>query len=392
MEIEKKMTELHEAFSEFKKQNDISLKEIREKGSTSADRLAKVDSLNDTISKLDGELKALQTAMARTGGQGGGSQEQVDQKAVEQKLALNKYLRKGVESAELKAMSVGSDEDGGFLVTPEMSTEIVKKVFETSPMRQLASVQTIGTDALEILEDLDEVSSGWVGETESRPETNTAKLKKIVISAHEIYAQPKATQKLLDDAAVNIEQWLAEKVSEKFARDEATAFISGNGVGKPQGILSYADGTGFNQVQQVAASTSLAIVADDLIELSYSLKEAYKAGSCFLAQRQVVKLFRKFKDSQNRYLWEPGLNGAAQSTLLGFPIYEAADMQASGVASNLPVAFGNFKMGYQIVDRIGIRVIRDIYSSKPNILFYTTKRVGGAVKNFEAMKLLKIIA
>lgn len=391
MELEKKLSELHEAFGEFKKQNDSRIKEIETKGSASADRIQKVDQLNEVIAKLEGEIKSIQTAMNRAGGFDGGNQNPQNEKEEKAAKALERYLRKGVESPELKAMSVDSDEDGGFLVTPAMANEIVKKVYETSPMRQLASVQSISTDALEILEDLDEAASGWVGETQSRSETNTPKMKKIVIPVHEIYAQPKATQKLLDDAAFNVESWLSEKVAEKFMRDENTAFVSGDGVMKPKGLLAYEAGTGFGQVEQITTAGSLAITGDDLIELVYSLKEAYKNGAVFMAQRQVIKEFRKLKDSQNRYLWEPGLNGSAQSTLLGHAIYEANDMQAKA-ANSLSVAFGNFKMGYQIVDRIGVRVIRDIYTAKPNVLFYTTKRVGGGVKNFEAIKLLKVKA
>lgn len=389
MELEKKMGELHEAFAEFKKTNDARLKAI-ESGRSTAELDAKTEKMNEIVSNLEAEIKQMQTAMAR-GSQGGQGNGEAEEKSAKYSSAMQSYLRKGNET-ELKAMSVDSDEDGGFLVTPAMSSEIVKKVYESSPIRMLASVQTISTDALEILEDLDEAASGWVGEVSARNETGTPKLKKIVIPVHELYAQPKATQKLLDDAAFNVEAWLSGKVSEKFGRDEATAFVSGDGNLKPKGFLSYAAGTGYGEVEQLTTSTSLAIVSDDLIDLSYSVKEAYKANSVWMAQRATVKAFRKLKDSQGRYLWEPGLNGAAQSTLLGFPIYEANDMQANGVAGNLSVAFGDFKQGYQIVDRIGVRVIRDIYTAKPNVLFYTTKRVGGGVKNFEAIKLLKIKA
>jgi HK97 family phage major capsid protein len=391
MELERKMTELHEAFAEFKKQNDARIKEIETKGSTTGERIAKIDSLNETISRIEGEMKSIQTSMNRTGGFDASAQNPQSEKEEKALAAFNKYLRKGLETPELKAMSVDSDEDGGFLVTSAMSSEIVKKVFESSPVRQVASVQTISTDALEILQDLDELESGWVGETQVRNETQTPKLKKIVIPVHELYAQPKATQKLLDDAAVNVESWLAEKVAEKFARDEATAFVKGDGTAKPMGFLSYPTGTGYGQIEQVETAGSLAITGDDLIELSYSLKEAYKNGAAWMAKRQIIKEFRKFKDLQGRYLWEPGLNGSTQSTLLGFPIYEANDM-GDKVAAGLPVAFGNFRQGYQIVDRIGIRVIRDIFTAKPHVLFYTTKRVGGAVKNFEAIKLLKVKA
>lgn len=388
--MEEKLQQLSEAFAEFKRQNDARIKEVETKGSASGERIAKVDQLNETISKLEGEIKSIQTAMNRSGQDGFNQNPQNEREEKHAKL-IEAYLRKGANELELKAMSVDSDEDGGYLVNPATSSEIIKKVYDSSPMRQLASVQTISTDALEILEDLDEVGSGWVGETQSRNETGTPKLKKIVIPVHELFSQPKATQKLLDDAAVNIEAWLAEKVSEKFARDEATAFMTGDGVLKPKGILAYEAGTGFNQLEQITTAASLAISGDDLIDLVYALKGDYKNGAAFMAKREVIKTFRKLKDTQGRYLWEPGLNGAAQSTLLGHNVYEANDMQAM-TANGLAVAFGNFKAGYQIVDRVGIRVIRDIYTAKPHVLFYTTKRVGGAVKNFEAIKLLKVKA
>lgn len=388
--MEEKLQQLSEAFTAFKTANDARLKSIESKGYAPAELEGKTNELNDTISKLEGEIKSMKTALNRGGGQGGEDQTAASEKEQKGMKAYNSYLRKG-NDVELKAMSVDSDEDGGYLVTPQMSAEIVKKVFESSPIRQLASVQTISTDALEILEDLDEVGSGWVGEIQARPETTTAKLKKIVIPVHEIYAQPKATQKLLDDAAFNVEAWLSGKVSEKFVRDEATAFVTGDGVAKPQGLLSYADGTSFNQVQQVETAGSGVITGDDLIDLAYALKEAYLANSSWLAKRSTVKAFRKLKDSQGRYLWEPGLNGATQATILGYPIYEANDMPAIA-GSALSVVFGDIRQAYQIVDRIGIRVLRDVYTAKPHVLFYTTKRVGGAVKNFEAYKILRVKA
>lgn len=399
-ELQKKLDQLGEAFAEFKKANDARIKAIESKGYAPAELEQKTDRINDDISRLEGEIKNMRTAMNRTGGQNDatGTDEKKEILAKYQE-AQSLFIRKGVEIpaelkqklVEMKAMSVDSDEDGGFLVTPQMSSEIVQKIFESSPMRALSSVQTISTDSLEILQDLDEVGSGWVGETQTRPTTSTPKLDKISIPVHELYAQPAATQKFLDDAGVNVESWLAGKVSEKFSRDEATGFISGNGVAKPRGILSYANGTGINQIEQMETASASVIVGDDLVDLSYKLKGDYKNGSSWLCKRTTIATFRKLKDSEGRYLWEPGLNGATQSTLLGFPINEAEDMPAVA-ASALAVAFGNFKAGYQIVDRIGIRVLRDPYTAKPYVLFYTTKRVGGGVKNFEAIKLLKVKA
>jgi HK97 family phage major capsid protein len=187
---------------------------------------------------------------------------------------------------------------------------------------------------------------------------------------------------------MNVEAWIAEKVSDKFARTEATSFISGNGVGKPRGILTYASGTSFNQVEQVVSGSAALLLPDGLISLVYALKAPYKVGAQFLMKRATVSAIRKFKDTTNQYLWQPSVQAGQPDSLLGFPIMEADDMEA--VAANaLAVAFGNFKAAYQIVDRIGIRTLRDPYSSKPYVEFYTTKRVGGGVKNFEAFKIQK---
>lgn len=395
MEIEKKFDELGRAHEEFKKAHQEELKELKEAGEVSKLTAEKVDRINDEISNLQSEVKEMKTAAERTGYAG----EEGEQKS-EYAKHFNSFLRKGmtIEEAlherECKEHSVMIDEDGGFLVDSQMSNEIVTKVFDSSPMRQLASVQTISSDRLEMLEDLDEIESGWVGEKQARPETETAKFKKIAIPVHELYAQPAATQKILDDAAVNVESWLAGKAAEKFSRDEATAFVRGDGVNMPKGFLSYADGTGFGQIERVETAASNTLAADDLIELSYKLKGAYKTGASWLMQRETVKLLRKFKGSDGQYLWQPGLNGDAQDSFLGFAINEADDMDAmTGTdGGKESIAFGNWRAGYQIVDRTGVRVLRDPYTRKPFVLFYFTKRVGGGVKNFEAIKSLKIKA
>lgn len=388
MELEKKMTELGEVVAAFKKSNDAEIEALKKNGHVAADIKEKTEKLNEQISTLQEEIKGLKTA-ANRGHQGGNANgnEQKDAYA----KAAGDYFRKGVDtrSTEVKAMSVDSDVDGGFLVTPEMSTEIVKKIYESTPLRQLASVQTISSDSLEILEDLDETEVGWVGETQSRPSTATPQLKKIQIFAHEMYAKPKATQKLLDDAAINVEMWLSDKIAEKMARKEATAFTVGDGANKPKGILAYDAGTGFGQLEQVNTGLAAAIKPDSLIDLIYSLKSDYRKNAKFLMNRLTAKELRKFKDNENRYLWAPGMDGNTAGSILGYEIVEGADMPV--VAANaLTIAFGDFKQGYQIVDRVGIRVLRDPYSAKPYIEFYTTKRVGGGVKNFEAIKILKV--
>lgn len=393
MTIENKIDAVASAFEEFKKLNDKAINELKTKGFESAETKQQVERANAEIERLNTELKATQAAVQRAGTGAQNTEEKGDKESKARKDAFIKFARfgkEGMNPEEIKALSTGSDPDGGYLVTPEMSSEIVKKVFETSPMRSLASVVSIASNQFEIIEDLGEFDASWVGETGSRSETNTSELKKLIIPVHEMYAKPKATQQMLDDAGLNVEAWIAEKVADKFARTEATAFISGNGVGKARGILTYASGTtGYNDLEQVVSGSSGAFAADGLMSLVYALKAPYKANAKFLMKRASVAAVRKLKDSQNQYLWAPGLEAGQPDLLLGFPIVEADDMEAIG-ANALAAAFGDFKAGYQIVDRIGIRTLRDPYSSKPYVEFYTTKRVGGGVKNFEAIKIHKL--
>jgi HK97 family phage major capsid protein len=391
MELQKHIDGLQTAFAEFKSANDARLKAIESKGYAPADLVEKVDKLNAAISEKEEEIKSIKTAMARTNQTGGEQNQNKDEKSQKYEAALKSYIRRGGNEAEVKSLSSDSDQDGGFLITPEMSSEVVKKIYETSPMREHASVQTIGTNELEILEDLDEAGAGWVGETEVRAETSTPKLHQISIPVHEIYAEPKATQRFLDDASINVESWLSGKVADKFGRIENTAFVLGDGVKKPKGVLAYAAGTGFGQLEQVSTGHSTAIIPDSLINLIYALKGAYRKNGKFFMKRGTVKDLRKFKDAENRYLWAPGMDGNTSGSILGYEIVEFDDMPA--VAANaLPVAFGDMKQAYQIVDRLGIRVLRDPFTAKPYVKFYTTKRVGGGVKNFEALKLLKVQA
>lgn len=390
MEINQVVTELNTAFAAFKTANEARLKAIETKGYAPADVEAKVKELNDKLTEQETLMKKMQTAMNKApAAQSNG--EEKSEKQVAYEKAFKGYLRKGGNEHEVKALSSDSDVDGGLLVTPEMSSEVIKKIYETSEVRKYASQQTIGSSSLQILEDLDEAGAGHVGETQPRTETSTPQFKMIEIPVHEIYAEPKATQTFLDDASINVESWLAGKVAEKFARLENTDFVSGNGVVKAKGFLSYDAGTGFGQIQQVETNASGVIAADDMMSLFYELKTAYVNGAKWFMKRETIKKLRLLKDLENRYLWAPGLDGNASSTFLGHEIVEFADMPAVA-ASALSIAWGDMKQGYQIVDRIGIRTLRDPFTQKPFIKFYTTKRVGGGVKNFEALKLLKIKA
>lgn len=308
-------------------------------------------------------------------------------------VALPVYLRKdiGNQGADVKAMSVGSDPDGGYMVTPTIGSIINGVNFETSPMRAIANIETISSDAIEYPRDDDEASCGWVGEQEDRTETNTPKAGMQRIPVHELYANPKVTQKLLEDNAWNVEAWLGNKIGDKFGRTEATAFVAGNGVKKPRGFTTYASGTysagSAGKIEQVAAGTAAAVSWDDFINMLTALKEFYLGGASWLMQRATVGKAMLLKDGEGRYIWQQNQQAGKPSILLGYEVRQAADMDAVG-ASKLPVAFGNFKMGYTIVDRVGISTLRDPYSAKPFVQFYTRKRVGGDVTNFEAIKLL----
>jgi HK97 family phage major capsid protein len=298
------------------------------------------------------------------------------------------YLRRdiGHQGAEEKSMSVGADPDGGYFVTPFMSPRILSIVYESSPMRELSTVETISTDAIEYPVDDGEMGAGWVGELEDRPSTATAQVGVQRIPVHEMYAKPKATQKLLEDAAINVEAWLAGKIGQRFGRLEATAFVAGDGVKKPRGFLSYATGTTRGKIEQIASGAAAGLTFDGIINLMIALKEEYVAGAVFLMRRATVGTVLLMKDGDGQYIWRTDNQAGKPSILLGHSVYQAADMQTVG-ASALPLAFGNFKQGYTIVDRLGISTLRDPYSAKPFVEFYTRKRVGGDVTNFEAIKL-----
>jgi HK97 family phage major capsid protein len=308
---------------------------------------------------------------------------------------LGKYLRKGekvLDLVEHKALSSGSDPDGGYLVRPVYATGIIERIFESSPMRQLASVQMIGTDEYKILQDPNEADAGWVGETQERPQTNTPQVSEKSIFAHEVYAKPRASQKNLEDAFMNVEAWLARKVADKFARMEATAFVSGNGVAKPRGILTYTAGTAWGQIEQVVSTSNGAFTYAGLLNVMTSLKEPFHSGASWLTRRQSVASIMLLTDGDGRYIFQPILTGNFNQTpLLGYTLRYATDMPAVATDA-LAMAFGNFGEGYQIVDRIGISVLRDPFSAKPHIEFYARRRVGGDVVNFDAIKLLKLSA
>jgi len=298
---------------------------------------------------------------------------------------------------EMKALSVNSDPNGGYLVLPEITGPQQEFIYESSPIRQLATVTTIGTDSMEIILDNDQAAAGWVGETDARTTTGTPVFQKVEIPVNEIFANPPVTQKMLDDSMIDIESWLSQKVNDIFTRKEATAFVTGSGVSTPKGLCSYNSGTDTTQkqVQQVVTGDANNFTYDGIVNIQSQLKEEYQRNAVFLIQRASVANIMQIKDGMGQPIFnmfaarDTGNNAGMETTIMGKQIYFAADVAAIG-SNALAMIYGDIRRAYQIVDRTGIRILRDPFTSKPNVLFYVTKRVGGGVKNFEAYKLAKI--
>lgn len=313
------------------------------------------------------------------------------------------YLRvddRGMNSPDqAKALSVGSNPNGGYLVPTARSARITGRIIESSPMRRLATVITIGTDTFEIPVDQGEAEAGWVGEEEARPITGTPQFGNQVIQVHEISAKPQVTQKFLEDAAIDVERWLENKVADKFARVEARSFIVGNGIKKPRGILSYPEApvnvlnsdTPRGFIRTVPSGNATALTADALVGLPFALKDFYSGRASWLMKRSSILAVMLLKDGDGQYLWAPGLTQKGSMTLRGYNA-EMADDMPGVAAGSLSVAFGDWSSAYTVVDRLGITTLRDPYSNKPFVQFYTRKRVGGDVTDFEAYAVMKTAA
>ncbi|RIA37482.1 HK97 family phage major capsid protein [Hephaestia caeni] len=395
------LAEINTSFETFKAKHDESLNaKVDDTVLTEH-----VDRINATITELTKsyEAQAATIAALRLGGGAGG----VSPEAAEHAEVFNTWFRKGdraidadVRELEVKAgLTTQSDPDGGYLVPEEMEKGIDRVLGTVSAMRGLSRVVSIGTDTYKKLVGVGGATSGWVSEEQARPETETPKLREIALTTAELYANPAATQTLLDDAMVDIAAWLAGEVAIEFAEQEGAAFIRGSGVGKPRGILaydtvanaSYAWGKiGFVKSGGAAGFAS-ADPADALIDLYYGLKQGYRNGAVFLTSDPVMGTMRKWKDGDGNYLWSPPSGSATVGTILGKPVHTDDNMDKLE-AGKFPVAFADFQRAYTVLDRIGTRVLRDPYTNKPFVHFYTTKRVGGGITNFEALKLLKCAA
>jgi len=402
VEVKAAVERLGRAFDEFKSSNDVADAEKRLRGHVDTIVQDKIERLNGDISRLQSELEGLHLKSSRPG-VGAADMAVNGPDVIEHKKAFyDAYVRRGIEgdlaSLEEKALSTSVDADGGYAVPEQMDGSIEKLLRDVSPIRRIANVVQIGSSNYKKLVNTSGAASGWVGESDVRAETASPQFTEVVPPLGEIYANPAATQAMLDDSFFNVESWLAEELANEFGQKEGAAFVSGNGTNKPKGFLSYttaatddsarAFGTMEHMATGVAGDFAASDPADILVDLIYALRPVYRGGASFVMNTNMVAEIRKFKDADGNYLWRPGLAEGVPATLLGYPVVEAEDMPDKA-ADSLSIAFGNFARGYTITDRMGTRVLRDPYSNKPFVHFYTTRRTGGGVVNSEAIKLLK---
>lgn len=385
---------LMRAFEEFKAANDARLAAIERKR---GDVL-----LEEKVDRIDRALAEQKSLLERAAMAGRRPALGADPAVSEHKSAWNAYMRRGDVSAltqfEAKALSVvGSPtpggQDGGYVAPPELDRMIESRLKQVSPMREIATVRTTGANVFKKPISLTAAGTGWVAETGSRAQTDTPTLAMLEFPTCEIYANLAATQTLLDDSFVNLEEWIAAEVEEAFAGQERAAFVNGDGDNTPRGFLDYdavAEGSHvWGKIGHILTGADGGFgtaPVDKLIDLIYAPKTQYRQNARFVMNRKTVSAVRKLKDEDERYIWEP--NDAGGATLLGYPITEIEDMPDIATDARA-IAFGDFARGYLIVDRVGVRVLRDPYSAKPYVLFYVTKRVGGGVQNFDAIKALK---
>lgn len=395
---------------------------ISKAAEASAKAAEEIQELKLKAEAVEKTAEHLEKMYARMGGAGSDTEaKEFSEKAGDQ---MARYLRKGtaldtdvvegvvnlqmkdalfgvdeyVRDNEIKTLIAGNNPQGGYFIRPERSATMIQRIFETSPVRSIASLETTTSDTMEFLIDDEEAATGgWVGETQSRGQTATPDIGMLTIPVHEQFAQPKATQKMLDDAGFDIESWLSRKVTNKMTRFENTAFVVGDGSQKPRGFLSlpaWASNGVYERkaIEQINSGEAGAFTADGVKQLQNSVIEAYQARAVFGIKRASWEQIITLKDGQGAYLLDPrSLKMGDDLTLLGKPVIFMDDMPGIGVNA-LAMVYGDFSVGYTIVDRIGFRVIRDELTEKPFILFYTTKRTGGDVTNYESLKIQKLAA
>lgn len=378
-------------FNEMKDTNDKELSAVKSELKGEAEKFAhQVKELQALKDEIDESLK-------QKGRIGGNHGKDVD----EHKDAFIKFVKSGrddgLQELELKALNLGAGEDGGFAVPEQLDADISSTLRDQNVMRLAANVITIGGADYKKLFNTHGTASGWVGEADERPATDAPKLKEITPFMGEIYANPQATQRMLDDVFFNAESWLAAELAEEFAEQEEVAFTTGNGTNKPKGFLAYTSTTetdtarAFGSLQHKLAAGTTVFTADEIKLMPFMLRSKYRKGAAFMGNGNTLAQIMLLKNTQGDYIWRPGLDEGVPALLAGYKYLENETMPDQA-ANAKALAFGNFKRGYTIVDRMGTRVLRDPLTNKPYVGFYTTKRVGGMVADSNAIKLMQMAA
>lgn len=418
------------AFEEYKRTNDERIEAIR-KGAGTADFDSKLSRIEKEIGQLEEQrsrLEKLETKLSRPGAGGGSGGDRSSPEAEAYKSAFLSWVRnpgdperrmalqqRAKELKRVEAKAFGDDDGfetrasqtvtstgsaGGFALPEVIERQILRLTLDISPIRQIATVRTVGSPDYKELVDVNGAGFEWVGETDPRSQTNTPDLAEIAPTFGMASAKPQASEESLDDLFFDVENWLISSAAEAIAQGEGAAFVSGNGTKKPTGFLAgpapvtTADASrAFGTLQYVASGQAAALPtsADVFLDLVYSLRARYRANARWVTSKAVLAALRKYKDSQGQYLWQPSMQAGQPATFMGYAITEAEDMPA--VAANaFPLAFGDFKEGYLICDRVGMRMTRDEITTPGFVKFYVRKRVGGKLRNTQAIKLLKIAA
>ena len=352
--------------------------------------------------KMEKQEKRLNMLENHTAAQGRPALSASNDTGAPHKKALNAYLRTGDDDAlrsvslEGKALNTAVAAEGGYLVDPQTSDHVSSVLRGSASIRSIASVVQVEASAYDVLIDHTDIGSGWATETSEVSETGTPAIERISIPLHELSALPKASQRLLDDVAFDIETWVADRIADKFSRAEAEAFVDGDGVDKPKGFLTYPlvdDATwSWGNLGYVATGTDgdfdATDPADVVVDLIYSLDAQYRPNATFVMNSKTAGAVRKMKDKDGRFLWSDGLAAGEPARLMGYAVLIAEDMP--DIASDATaIAFGDFSRGYTIAERPDLRILRDPFSAKPHVLFYATKRIGGDISDFKAIKVLK---
>ena len=397
---------IQKSFEDFKTVNNERLSKV-EKGAATGDYEARLAAIQADLGKaldMKKDLERIESKSNLAGLVGNNGTQGDPAKAAYKTAFLDRFVRKGEDSAELKSLqakawSIGTPADGGYALPEDIDRTIEKLARDVSPMRSVSKVVRVSTSDYKKLVNVNGIASGWVGETAARPATATSQLAEVAPPMGELYANPQVTQQSLDDVFFDVEGELIDQLVEEFAVGEGTAFTTGDGTNKPKGFLAYttaatADSSrAFGTLEHIATGVAGDFAASNKADVLYSavgaMKKAYRAGALWMMGKSIMFEVLRIKDGQGQYLWQPSLQDSGLGIkLLGFNVEENEDMPVKA-ASSLSIAFGNFQRGYTIVDRMGMRMLRDPYTNKPYVGFYTTKRVGGAVVNSQAIKLIK---